>query len=208
MTKPRFVTNWIIAGCVCLVLLCLSTLALAQDSQQGEDKLRKRTTETTQTTDVPSEELSLNYEKIKSQKKADPDRPVISGRVPNPEQRASGYLKIGDIKGESTSEGQNKTPAHTKDYKDSNPSDPGRTTARDHKDWINLDSVSGAASPAQTNKLSIATKPEAYECPDNDPECYCHGVLDCKNLWLSGECKENTEWEDSNDPSKGGCIQK
>ena len=208
MTKPRLLNHWIIAGIVCLVLLCLSTLALAQDNQPDESKLQKKGPEASQTSDPPSEEISLNYEKIKADKKTEkPTGRTYTGNPAKPE-RAGGYLKIGDIKGESEPASSGQTPKHNPEWTDAKTGDPGTAADQNHTDWIPVESISQGVTRAKTGKMSIATKPEGYECPDNDPECYCHGVLDCKKLWLSGECKENSEWEDSNDPSKGGCIQK
>ena len=90
---------------------------------------------------------------------------------------------------------------------------PGTTTDQDHKDWIIIESMSSpiyrsqSASPNRTNLKAADTSPR-YECGQEGGECHCSGVLDCKKLWDSGECKSNTEWEDGNDPSKGGCIEK
>lgn len=58
------------------------------------------------------------------------------------------------------------------------------------------------------NNLKLTQPPLTYVCEGGgaSDECFCDGVLDCNNLWTSGDCKDDTEWQDGNDSSKGGCT--
>ncbi|RZV40867.1 MAG: hypothetical protein EX271_09265 [Acidimicrobiales bacterium] len=203
---------------VCLGLVCISFIALAQE--RASDPPKEDTTQ--------ENRAVLDFQKpekiiIQERKAGDPDRPVISGKTSKPEPRAaSGYLKVGDIAGESQAEAKQKVPAHTPEWTDHQPADPGRAggvthednwkenqaTADDkHKDWINLDSMSSPRPQDSGMKVKAAEHTPRYECGQEGGECYCDGVLDCNNLFTSGDCKKNTEWQDGNDPSKGGCIE-
>jgi hypothetical protein len=60
----------------------------------------------------------------------------------------------------------------------------------------------GAASSIATNQT------QKWECTQTDKGfggCECKGMLDCKKLIDSGKCKGKNWWEDSKDPSVGGC---
>ena len=59
-----------------------------------------------------------------------------------------------------------------------------------------------------TDDLKLTVPPLGYVCEGGgaNDECFCEGVLDCNKLWLSSDCKKDTEWQDGNDPSKGGCT--
>jgi len=49
---------------------------------------------------------------------------------------------------------------------------------------------------------------QEWQCTEFDTgavTCECKGMNDCKNLLDSGKCKGKSWWEDSNDPSIGGC---
>jgi hypothetical protein len=97
----------------------------------------------------PAHELAHTVQQRTSET-GDPDRPIVSGDVPNPEPRASGgFIKIGDIEGESEPESNSGTasgdvimkgskikenapvvpkknvPAHTPEWTDTGPGDPG-----------------------------------------------------------------------------------
>jgi hypothetical protein len=65
------------------------------------------------------------------------------------------------------------------------------------------------ATPAvpQNKRLSAPPGSTRYTCTteNNHTECVCKGMLDCNNLIQSGDCKGGTPWEDSDDPSIGGC---
>ncbi len=59
-----------------------------------------------------------------------------------------------------------------------------------------------AANSITTNQT------QKWECTETDKGfggCVCKGMLDCKSLIDSGKCKGKSIWEDSNDPSVGGC---
>ena len=68
---------------------------------------------------------------------------------------------------------------------------PGRTTYRGTKD-----------------SLKLTLPPIGYVCEGGgaNDECFCDGTLDCHKLWLSGDCKKDSNWQDGNDSSKGGCT--
>ena len=59
-----------------------------------------------------------------------------------------------------------------------------------------------------TDNFKLTQPPIGYVCEGGgaNDECFCEGVLDCNKLWLSSDCKKDTEWQDGNDPSKGGCT--
>jgi len=59
-----------------------------------------------------------------------------------------------------------------------------------------------------SNDLKLTQPPIGYVCEGggSGDECFCDGVLDCNKLWTSGDCKEDSEWQDGNDSSKGGCM--
>ncbi|MBT8142254.1 MAG: DUF4157 domain-containing protein [Gammaproteobacteria bacterium] len=67
---------------------------------------------------------------------------------------------------------------------------PGRTTYR-----------------GTSSDLKLSQPPISYVCEGGgaNDECFCDGVLDCHKLWSSADCEKDTNWQDSNDPSKGGC---
>jgi hypothetical protein len=56
-------------------------------------------------------------------------------------------------------------------------------------------------------RIVAGTGGTRWECDDGGggiKECTCKGILDCKALIDSGECKGGTVWE-GEDPSEGGC---
>ena len=59
-----------------------------------------------------------------------------------------------------------------------------------------------------TDDLKLTVPPIGYVCEGGGTgdECFCDGVLDCNKLWTSGDCKKDSEWQDGNDSSKGGCM--
>jgi hypothetical protein len=207
---------------VCLALCCFSILAFAQERQsdppnedttsedqsstlefQKPDKIiikerkakgkhefshtvQQRSGTTAETTDgsVDVDDTvttsTITFTGLESQQ-AGPENPPVKSKDPKPQPRAGGYVKLGDIKGEATDS--------------------------EHKDWIIIESMSSPLAGKAGVKLRAPETSPRYECGQEGGECHCTGVLDCKNLWSSGDCKANTEWEDGNDNSKGGCIE-
>lgn len=62
-----------------------------------------------------------------------------------------------------------------------------------------------ARMPKRATRKVLTLPPDAPRFTCEDGECTCSGVLDCKDLLGSGACKGKDMWEDSDDPSKGGC---
>ena len=77
--------------------------------------------------------------------------------------------------------------------------------------WADAASVRVAkperATPAGSKRYVKPGQAPRYNCETegDSTECTCSGILDCKAMIDSGDCGGNDVWEDSDDPSKGGC---
>ena len=63
------------------------------------------------------------------------------------------------------------------------------------------------AKPVVEKRLVNPGQAPRYKCETEggSTECTCSGIIDCKAMIDSGDCGSSDVWEDSDDPSKGGC---
>lgn len=82
------------------------------------------------------------------------------------------------------------------------------TGKRNHRTIIRTATRTRTKTYETANQSLSTPMSTRWECTNHNNEfttCECEGVLDCKNLFASGECEGKTAWEDANDPSIGGC---
>ncbi len=73
---------------------------------------------------------------------------------------------------------------------------------------MSIGTIQTAPMPPPERRLKTPVKKQRYTCNTDQGgfvECVCVGMLDCKALLDSGKCKGKSVWQDSNDPSVGGC---
>jgi hypothetical protein len=197
---------WLTAvGAIVFLLVMYMTVGQAT----AQERTRVKAAETAQTSEPPTEEVKLVYKKTSAQsadesadQSSDEQKTKIAPKTV-PQRKTGRFVKIGDIKGESDPETQ--TPAHTPEWTNDGTGDPG-TADKEHKKWIDIESMSSPMTkPSAADRITVA--PQGYVCEGGvpNPECTCSGVLDCNKLWSSGKCVKDSEWEDGNDNSKGGC---